>query len=111
MMKKNRLIFYSVFGVLILLIFAISFYVDINSYKDNDLNYGFLLGLSKYIWILKYCSLTLLIMFVTGIILHVRDNKRNQRLQDAQLKENTELKAKLYDKGISKSTPAPSAQN
>ena len=76
----------------------------------NSENIGLLLRLQSKIWMLKWCSLFLLIMFVTGIILHVRDNRRNQRLQEEQEKENTELKAKLYDKGISKSTPAPTAQ-
>jgi hypothetical protein len=102
MMKKNRLIFYSVFGVLLLFIFFFSLYMD-----NNSENIGLLLKLQGKIWLLKWCSLVLLIMFVTGIILHVRDNKRNQRLQDAQSKENTELKAKLYDKGISKTTNVP----
>lgn len=102
MMKKNRLIFYSVFGVLLLFIFFFSLYMD-----SNSENIGLLLKLQGKIWMLKWCSLFLLIMFVTGIILHVRDNKRNQRVQDAQVKENTELKAKLYDKGISKTSPIP----
>ena len=102
MMKKNRLIFYSVFGLLLLFIFFFSLYMD-----SNSENIGLLLKLQGKIWMLKWCSLSLLIMFVTGIILHVRDNKRNQRVQDAQIKENIELKAKLYDKGISKTSPVP----
>jgi uncharacterized BrkB/YihY/UPF0761 family membrane protein len=108
-MKKNRLILYSTFGALLLSIFIISFYVDIKSHKDNDLNYPFLLNLSNYIWILKYCTLVLLIMFITGIVLHVRDNRRNKKLHDIQINEITELKAKLYDKGISKTSPSPTS--
>jgi hypothetical protein len=46
-------------------------------------------------------------MFVTGIILHVRDNRRNQKVHDSQAKEMIELKAKLYDKGIAKTPVAP----
>jgi hypothetical protein len=103
-MKKNRLIFYSVFGVLHLFIFIFSLYMD-----SNSENISFLLGLQGKIWILKYCSLFLLIMLSTSVVLHVRDNNRNKRLNDAHLKEITELKAKLYDKGQAQKTPAPSA--
>lgn len=102
-MKKNRLIFYSVFGVLLLFIFLFSLYMD-----SNSENIGLLLKLQGRIWMLKYGSLLLLIMFVTGIILHVRDNNRNKRLNDQHEKEMIEMKAKLYDKGISKATPTPS---
>jgi hypothetical protein len=103
-MKKNRLIFYSVFGVLHLFIFFFSFYMD-----SNSENFDLLLSLQSKIWVLKYCSTLLLAMFITNVVLHVRDNKRNQKLQDEQAKEMTELKAKLYDKGISKATPVPAA--
>ena len=99
-MKKNRLIFYSVFGVILLFIFFFSLYMD-----NNSENIGLLLKLQGKIWMLKYGSLVLLIMFVTNIVLHVRDNNRNRRLNDQQIKEITDLKAKLYDKGISKTTP------
>jgi hypothetical protein len=101
-MKKNRLIFYSVFGALHLFIVFFSFYMDSNS--DNI---SFLLGMQGKIWMLKYGSFILMVMFITNVVLHVRDNTRNKRLHDAQLKENNELKAKLYDKGISKNSPIP----
>ena len=107
MMKKNRLIFYSVFGSLLLLIFFFSLFVEINSHEGKDLDYGFLLGLSRFIWIPLFCSVILIGMLITNIILHVRDNRRNQRLHDAQLKEINELKAKLYDKGISSTSSNP----
>lgn len=103
-MKKNRLIFYSVFGVLHLFIFAFSLYMD-----SNSENISFLLGMQGKIWMLKYCSLFLLIMFITSIVLHVRDNNRNKRVSDTQAREIIELKAKLYDKGQQKSTPTPAA--
>jgi uncharacterized membrane protein YhaH (DUF805 family) len=103
-MKKNRLIFYSVFGVLHLFIFIFSLYMD-----SNSENISLLLKLQGKIWMLKYCSLFLLIMFTTNLILHIRDNNRNKRLHDAQQREITELKAKLYDKGQQQKTPTPTA--
>lgn len=103
-MKQNRLIFYSVFGALHLFIFVFSLYMDRNS---NDL--ALLISLQGKIWLLKYCSFFLLIMFATSIVLHVRDNNRNKRLHDAHQLEITELKAKLYDKSQDKKTPTPAA--
>lgn len=96
-MKINRLILYSVFGVVLLFIVGFSFYMD-----NNSENFDLLLSLQTKIWMLKYCSLFLLIMFVTNIILHVRDNRRNKRLHEDQIKEIKDLKAKLYDQGIGK---------
>jgi uncharacterized membrane protein YhaH (DUF805 family) len=101
-MKKNRLIFYSVFGLLHLFIFLFSLYMD-----SNSENIGFLLGMQGKIWMLKYGSLLLLVLFSTNIVLHMRDNNRNKRLHDAQTKEIIELKAKLYDKGQQKNTTTP----
>jgi uncharacterized membrane protein YhaH (DUF805 family) len=103
-MKKNRLIFYSVFGALHLLIFVFSLYMDANS-EDISL----LLNLQGKIGWLKFCSLFLLILFVINVVLHVRDNNRNKRLHDAQLREINELKAKLYDKGQPLKAPTPTA--
>ena len=75
---------------------------------SNSENISLLLRLQGKIWMLKWGSLILLVLFVTNIILHIRDNNRNKKLHDDHQKEITELKAKLYDKGMSKSTPAPS---
>lgn len=92
MMKRNRLIFYGVFGALHLFIFLFCLYMD--SQRDN---FQFLIQLQGKIWLLKYCSVVLLILFVTNVILHVRDNKRNTSEKDQLNAELTNLKAKLYD--------------
>lgn len=75
--------------------------------NSNDLS--LLISLQGKIGLLKYCSLFLLIMFATNIVLHVRDNNRNKLLHNAQQREITELKAKLYDKSQDKKTPTPTA--
>lgn len=103
-MKKNRLIFYSVFGALHLFILFFSLYMD-----SNSENISLLLKLQGKIWMLKWGSLILLVLFVTNVILHIRDNNRHKKNLDQQEKEIIDLKAKLYDKGISKSTPTPAA--
>lgn len=92
MMKRNRLIFYGVFGVLHLFIFVFSIYMDS---QQNNVN--FLFQMQGVIWLLKYCSFILLILFATNVILHFRDNKRNTREKEQLNAELTTLKAKLYD--------------
>lgn len=92
LMKRNRLIFYTVFGVLHLFIFFFSIYMD--SQQDN---LDFLLSMRKKIWMLKYCSFILLILMVVNVILHYRDNRRNLQEQAKLNSELTDLKARLYD--------------
>lgn len=91
-MKRNRLIFYAAIGGLHLLILLFTLYMD--SQKDN---LQFLVDLQKVIWLLKYGMLVLVILFVTNIILHVRDNKRHLRENAQLIQELKTLKAKLYD--------------
>jgi len=65
-----------------------------DSQKDNI---AFLIEMQGWIWMLKYCSFILLILFGTNIILHVRDNKRNNKEKSLLTHENNALKVKLYD--------------
>lgn len=99
MMKRNRLIFYSVFGVLHLFIFLFSLYMD--SQRDN---FQFLIQMQGKIWMLKYCSFVLLILFVTNVILHLRDNRRHTKEIDKLNLDLNTLKAKLYDSQEGKKT-------
>ncbi len=92
MMKKNRLIFYTVFGVLHLFIFLFSLYMD--GQKEN---FQFLIQMQGRIWMLKYGSLILLFMFITNVILHYRDNRRNTAEKEQLVSELNTLKAKMYD--------------
>jgi hypothetical protein len=103
MMKKNRLIFYSVFGALHLFIFLFSLYMD--GQKENV---QFLFQMQGKIWMLKYGSLILLFLMVANVILHYRDNRRNHREKDELTTELNNLKAKLYDlQEQAKSKPLP----
>jgi uncharacterized membrane-anchored protein YhcB (DUF1043 family) len=69
-------------------------------------NFQFLFQLQGKIWLLKYCSIILLALFVTNIVLHIRDNNRSVKEQEKLTKELNALKAKLYDlQEITKRTP------
>lgn len=101
-MKRNRLIFYTVIGGLHLFIFLFTLYMD--SQRDN---LQFLVNLQKIIWLLKYAVFVLMVLFVTNIVLHVRDNKRHQRENSQLIQELQTLKAKLYDLQEAKKTSEP----
>jgi hypothetical protein len=58
---------------------------------------AFLIDLQGKIWMLKYCSFILLLLFGTNVILHVRDNRRNTREKTNLTQELNTLKAKMYD--------------
>lgn len=106
MMKKNRLIFYAVFGVLHLFIFFFSLYMD-----GQRENIEFLLALQGKIWMLKYGSFILVILFATNVILHYRDNRRNIREKEQLNHELNVLKAKVYDlQEAAKGTPGQPAK-
>ena len=91
-MKRNRLIFYSIFAALHLFIFFFSVYTD--SQKDN---LQYLLSLQSKIWMLKYGSLILLVLMITNIVLHYRDLRRTSKEKEQLILELNILKAKVYD--------------
>lgn len=63
--------------------------------QQNNVN--FLFQMQGLIWILKYCSFVLLILFATNVIFHVRDNSRHTKEIDKLNLDLNTLKAKLYD--------------
>lgn len=92
MMKKNRLIFYLVFGALHIFIFLFTIYMD--SQKEN---FQFLLQMQGKIGLLKYASFILLLLMIGNVVLHYRDNRRNEREKEQMTLEINTLKAKVYD--------------
>lgn len=104
-MKRNRLIFYSVIGVLHLLVFLFTLYLD-NQKNDTALMFK----LYDKIWLLKYCTFILLILFLTNIVLHLRDNKRYKRENVQLIQELNSLKAKLYDLQETRKPEVPNPQ-
>jgi hypothetical protein len=65
-----------------------------DSQKDN---FQFLIQMQGKIGLLKYCSFVLFILFVTNVVLHVRDNKRHTKEIDKLNLDLNTLKAKLFD--------------
>jgi len=91
-MKKNRLIFYSVFGVFHLFLVVFSFYVESNR---ND--FGFLTQMLKWISLMKYGAILGLVLLVADVIWEyvvLRDKDREREVLHQEI--NT-LKAKIFD--------------
>lgn len=86
-------------------VFLFTIYMD--SQQDNT---RLMLRLYDSIWLLKYCTFILLILFLTNIILHVRDNKRHKRENIQLIQELNTLKAKLYDLQEAKKSEVPNPQ-
>jgi ABC-type nickel/cobalt efflux system permease component RcnA len=68
-------------------------YIDYVGRKDV----GQLFKLYDNLWMLKYGSFILLILFATNVILHYRDNRRNERAKAQLNQELDTLKARLFD--------------
>jgi len=58
---------------------------------------GFLFKMQSLIPYIQWCSLGLLILFATNVILHFRDNSRNTKEKAKLNQELDTLKARLFD--------------
>lgn len=91
-MKKNRVIFFLIFGAFHLFVFFFSLYVD--SQKDN---LQFLLTLQSKIWMLKYGSFLGLMLLGVNIIWDWRKEIKHRKETDHLNNELNSIKAKLFD--------------
>lgn len=91
-MKKNRLIFYSIFAFFQLSIFLFTVYMDVQ--KDNlDL----LFALLRKIWMLKYGALVGLLLLAVDVIWFMKSERDHQKEKAIAQTEMNNLKAKLFD--------------
>ena len=91
-MKKNRLIFYAVFGAFHLFLTIFTMYVDA---QRND--FAFLTQMLGWISLMKYGAFFGLILLITDVIWDLSTNRENRREQAALNHEINILKAKLFD--------------
>jgi hypothetical protein len=91
-MKKNRLIFYLIFGAFHLFIFFFSLYMDSN--KDN---FQVLIQMQKSIWLIKYGSMIGLVLLVIDVVWLMRGEKDHAVEKKNLEHELNTLKAKLFD--------------
>ena len=91
-MKKNRLIFYAIFGAFHLLMTIFAFYVD-----SRSTDFVFLGEMLKWIPWLKWATIIGLILLVTDIVWNSTDTKELSKENAALHQEMNTLKAKLFD--------------
>ena len=99
-MKKNRVIFYAVFGVFHLFLFIFSLYVD--SQKDN---FQFLVKLQGKIWLIKYGAFIGLALLAVDVIWNWNVERQHKKEKDQFQHELNTLKAKLFDLQEAARTP------
>ncbi|WKV13091.1 hypothetical protein [Marivirga harenae] len=87
-----------------LLIFHIATVVIISIGK-NDLN--FLFDLFKQMDLVQYSAIAGLVLFLVVILLFKQEEKAKSKLIEKHENEVNQIKAKLYDKKESESSPAP----
>lgn len=90
-MSRNRIIFYSIFGVYQVIAFIFTLIVDLGN------STSFLFGLLKYIGWFKYITFLGVVLIITDFIWLWMDNRRQQKQEEAFRHENNVLKAKVYD--------------
>lgn len=107
-MKKNRLIFFSVFGAFHLLLVLFTFYVES---QKND--FAFLTQILRYMSWLKYGALLGLLLLIADVIWTRLTARAHDREMAALAQEVNALKAKLFDlqEAAHKSTPPPAADH
>ena len=98
-MAKNRLIFYSIFGVYQLGAFIFTVAID----TDNT---SALLSLYGYLSWFKYLSFIGVILVVTDFVWTWRQMRKAEQEVEESRHENNTLKAKIYD--IQETTKQPS---
>lgn len=91
-MKRFKLIFNIVFFIYHLTILVFVYIIHRNA---DDI--GFMLKLHDNISLLFYGAIIGLILFVTGVALNYFDKLKLERSVERLEKDNTKLKAKLYD--------------
>jgi hypothetical protein len=91
-MKKNKLIFYAVFGAFHLFLVVFSFYVEANK---ND--FSFLTQILKVMSWMKYGAMLGLALLIADVCWDFISQKDHQKEKAALSHELNTLKAKLFD--------------
>jgi hypothetical protein len=88
-MTRNRIIFYSIFGVYQLLGFVFTLIIESSA--------SVLFSMVNYLAWFKYITFLGFLMIVTDFIWMWMDHRRFRKSEDASRHENNTLKAKVYD--------------
>jgi len=100
-MTRNRIIFYSIFGVYQLLSFIFTIVIDTTN------STSFLLGMLKYIGWFKYITFLGLVLILIDFVWLWMDGRQQKKAEEEFRHENNVLKAKVYDmqQGVKSEVP------
>jgi hypothetical protein len=105
-MKKNRLIFYAVFGAFHLFLVFFAFYVEANK---ND--FGFLTQILKMVTLMKWGAMFGLILLISDVVWSFMTSRELEKEKALLSQENNTLKAKLFDLQEAAKTPPARPSN
>jgi hypothetical protein len=91
-MKKNRLIFYAIFGAFHLFLVIFSFFVESNR---ND--FSFLTQILKMVPLMKWGAFLGLALLITDVVWDLKTSRESNKEKDVLTHEINTLKAKLFD--------------
>src|SRR5688572_12599359 len=91
-MKKNRLIFYAVFGAFHVFLLIFTIYMESNK---ND--FSFLTQMLKMMSLMKYGAMFGLALLITDVVWHMSAHKEHDKEKAVLSHEINILKAKLFD--------------
>jgi hypothetical protein len=91
-MKKNRLIFYAVFGAFHLFLVIFTIFVESNK---ND--FSFLTQMLKWMSLMKYGAFLGLILLIADVVWTYMNSREEQKEKAVLTHEINTLKAKLFD--------------
>jgi uncharacterized membrane protein len=100
-MERNRIIFYSIFGVYQLVAFIFTVVIDSNT--------SALFSMAGYVSWFKYASFVGLMLVVVDFVWSWRQNSKAKREVEEFRHENNTLKAKIYDIQETRKEASPTA--
>ena len=100
-MTRSRIIFYTVFGVYMLMAFIFTLYIE-----------RIALSLVHYLSWFKYITFLGLLMIIADFVWLWMDQRKFKKMDEANRHENNVLKAKVYDlqQGANPKEEAPKAK-
>jgi len=91
-MKKNRLIFFSIFAAYHVIVFFFTLYV-----RSKQADLGTLYSMLGYVPLFLWGSVIGILLFLTDFVWSWKVSRDSNSTEEAMREENNILKAKIYD--------------
>ena len=91
-MKKNRLIFFSIFAAYHVIVFFFTLYI-----RSKQADLGSLYSMLSYVPLFLWGSIIGIVLFLTDFVWSWKVSRDNNSSEESMREENNILKAKIYD--------------